>query len=108
MLNTTIDYSIHNIIRIKKHCRHNPFVERIQNRMVKCTTTFCINTYLYKMDKIIRRILSRPENEIITYDILDTEKSIKNKWIALKERQRQMKVGEIWQEVIGNYDGLIM
>ncbi len=26
-----------------------------------------------------------------------------NKVIALKEKQRQMKVGEIWQEVLGNY-----
>jgi hypothetical protein len=24
---------------------------------------------------------------------------------VLKEKQRQMKIGEIWQEVIGNYDG---
>ena len=46
----------------------------------------------------------RPENDILTYDILDTEKLKKNKLLALKERQRQMKIGEIWQEVIGNYD----
>jgi tRNA U34 2-thiouridine synthase MnmA/TrmU len=30
-----------------------------------------------------------------------------NKLIALKERQRQMKIGEIWQEVLGNYKGCI-
>ncbi len=27
----------------------------------------------------------------------------KNKLLSLKEKQRQMKVGEIWQETIGNY-----
>jgi len=27
--------------------------------------------------------------------------------IALKEKQRQMKVGEVWQEVIGNYEGFV-
>lgn len=43
----------------------------------------------------------------MTFDILDTEKSKKYKLTALKERQRQMKIGEIWQEVIGNYDGFI-
>jgi len=25
----------------------------------------------------------------------------------LKEKQRQMKIGEIWQEVLGNYNGCI-
>jgi hypothetical protein len=63
--------------------------------------------YFDKIEKIIRTIILRPENEILTYDILDTEKSIKNKLVSLKEKQRQMKVGEIWQEVIGNYDGFI-
>jgi hypothetical protein len=26
---------------------------------------------------------------------------------VLKEKQRQMKIGEIWQEVLGNYDGSV-
>ena len=27
--------------------------------------------------------------------------------LSLKEKQRQMKIGEIWQEVIGNYKDFI-
>jgi len=68
---------------------------------------FEIDVYFKNLNTIIYDILSRSENEILTYDILDTEKSQKNKLIALKEKQRQMKVGEIWQEVLGNYDGNI-
>ena len=60
--------------------------------------------YFVKLDKIIYDILSRPEKDILTYDILDTEKIMHNKKLTLKEKQRQMKIGEIWQEVLGNYD----
>ena len=63
--------------------------------------------YFEKMEIIIQNILLRPENDVLTYDILDTEKSKKNKLLSLKEKQRQMKVGEIWQEIIGNYDEFI-
>jgi len=68
---------------------------------------FILSEYFEKMDTIIKNILLRPENDILTYDILDTEKSRKNKLICLKEKQRQMKIGEIWQEAIGNYDQFI-
>lgn len=67
--------------------------------------------FLYKyfqlLDDIIKNICLRHENDIITYDILDTEKTKRNKLISLKEKQRQMKIGEIWQEVLGNYNGCI-
>ena len=63
--------------------------------------------YFEKLEPLIRNILLRPEKELLTYDILDTEKFQKNKLIALKEKHRQMKNGEIWQEVIGNYDNFI-
>jgi len=66
---------------------------------------FDLNSYLQKMKIIINTILSRPEKNTLTYDILDTKKSIKNKMIALEEKHRQMKIGDIWQEVLGNYDG---
>ena len=65
---------------------------------------FVLSEYFEKMETIIQNILLRPENDVLTYDILDTEKSKKNKLLSLKEKQRQMKVGEIWQEIIGNYD----
>ena len=68
---------------------------------------FVLSEYFEKMEIIIKNILLRPENDVLTYDILDTEKSKKNKLLSLKEKQRQMKVGEIWQEIIGNYDEFI-
>jgi hypothetical protein len=68
---------------------------------------FSLTEYFELLDNIIQTILLRHENEVLTYDILDTEKSKTHKLIALKEKQRQMKVGEIWQEVLGNYDGCI-
>ena len=68
---------------------------------------FILSEYFEKMEIIIQNILLRPENDVLTYDILDTEKSKKNKLLSLKEKQRQMKVGEIWQEIIGNYDEFI-
>jgi hypothetical protein len=68
---------------------------------------FVLSEYFKKIETIIQHILLRPENDVLTYDILDTEKSKKNKLLSLKEKQRQMKVGEIWQEIIGNYDEFI-
>jgi hypothetical protein len=68
---------------------------------------FVLSEYFEKMETIIQNILLRPENDVLTYDILDTEKSKKNKLLSLKEKQRQMKVGEIWQEIIGNYHEFI-
>lgn len=59
--------------------------------------------YFSNLDKNIKTILSRREKNYITYDILDTEKSNINKLICLKEKHRQMKIGEIWQEIIGSY-----
>lgn len=68
---------------------------------------FCLRKYCELIDISIRNILLRPENDVLTYDILDTEKSKTNKLLALKERQRRMKVGEIWQVVLGNYNGCV-
>lgn len=63
--------------------------------------------YFESLDGIIKNILLRPKKTILTYDILDTEKSKHFQMIALKEKQRKMKHGEIWQTVIGNYPGYI-
>ena len=68
---------------------------------------FVLSEYFELLENNIKNILLRPENDILTYDILDTEKSKTNKLLALKEKQRQMKVGEIWQEVLGSYNGFI-
>lgn len=68
---------------------------------------FTLSGYFELLSKKIQHILLRPENNVLTYDILETEKSKINKLIALKEKQRQMKVGEIWQVVLGNYKEFI-
>lgn len=68
---------------------------------------FYLRKYCEHLDDSIRNILSRREKDVLTYDILDTEKSTINKLMILKEKQRQMKVGEIWQEVLGNYEDCV-
>lgn len=84
-------------------------VEKLTENFNKLTThpDFSLEEYFKKVELIIKKILSRPKNDVLTYDVLDTEKSKKNKLLSLKEKQRQMKIGEIWQEVIGNYKDLI-
>ena len=84
-------------------------VEKFTENFSKLTTPpdFSLEEYFKNVELIIKKILSRPEKDVLTYDVLDTEKSKKNKLLSLKEKQRQMKIGEIWQEVIGNYKDLI-
>lgn len=66
---------------------------------------FELDKYLNFIDNTIKSILLRKEKYNINYDILDTDKSKEYKLIYLKEKQRLMKIGEIWQEVLGNYNG---
>lgn len=84
-------------------------VEKFTENFSRLTTPpdFSLEEYFKNVELIIKIILLRPEKENLTFDILDTPKSKKNKLLALKEKQRQMKIGEIWQEVIGNYKDLI-
>ena len=82
-------------------------MSEINNQPEKSECGFCLSKYCELIDSSIHNILLRPENDVLTYDILDTEKSKTNKLLALKEKQRQMKVGEIWQEVLGNYNGCV-
>ena len=69
--------------------------------------TFSDYEYFKKMDKEIYNILKSPEKDNLTYDILDTEKTKRYKLTALKEKQRHMKIGKIWQVIIGNYNRYI-
>lgn len=69
----------------------------------ECDVVFNREEYFKKMEENVKKILKRPTKDLVAYDILDTEKSKKNKLLALKEKQRQMKIGEIWQSAIGNY-----
>ena len=59
--------------------------------------------YFKNLGDSVKKILQRPAKDVLAYDILDTDKSKVNKLLALKEKQRQMKIGEIWQNAIGNY-----
>lgn len=68
---------------------------------------FSLSKYFELLENDIKNILLRPEKNVLTYDILDTEKLKRNKFLALKEKQRQMKVGEIWQQVLGSYNGFV-
>ena len=72
-----------------------------QNDSVDTDIEFSLSKYFESLENKIQSILSRPEKNVLTYDILDTEKSKTNKLLVLKEKQRQMKVGEIWQEALG-------
>ena len=80
-------------------------MSEIDNQPENSECGFSLSKYFELLDPSIHNILSRPEKDALTYDILDTEKSKKNKLTALKERQRQMKTGEIWQEALGTYNG---
>lgn len=48
-------------------------------------------------------VLNKDTKNSLTFDILDSEQSRKYKLLCLKQKQYQMKIGEIWQIVIGNY-----
>ena len=77
------------------------------NNQTESGCEFSLTKYLESLEESIKIILSREEKDVLTFDILDTEKERADKLIALKVKHRQMKRGEIWQEVLGNYDGCI-
>jgi hypothetical protein len=60
-----------------------------------------------KLRTTLTRILNRPAEETMTYDMLDTPISLPHKLLVLKEKQRQMKVGEMWQEALGSIPGFM-
>ena len=47
------------------------------NNLFISKSTFSLNKYFKLLKKNIQKILLRPEKDILTYDILDTEKSKK-------------------------------
>jgi len=68
------------------------------------STQFQLEEYLQTIQNKIQHILQRPSKEEIPFDILDNEMDTQNLLISLRTKQKQMKYGEIWQMVIGNYD----
>ena len=49
-----------------------------------------METYLELIENKIKIILNRPEKNDLTFDLLDTDKSMKNKMVILKEKQKSM------------------
>jgi hypothetical protein len=83
-------------------------MENIENSLNKLSLNeFNMKSYFDKLDKIIYDICSRKSKQVITYDMFDTDKTRKYKLIVLKEKQKQMKIGEILQVCIGNYENFI-
>lgn len=66
---------------------------------------FDMNNYFRSIENRISKEFSKIKNITPTYDILDTEKTKENKLISLKEKQRQMIIGNLWQELLGDYNG---
>ena len=81
----------------------------IKQTVFRMSTTSELNVvfnreqYFTKLEENVKGILQRPTKDVLAYDILDTDRSKVNKMVALKEKQRQMKIGEIWQVAVGNY-----
>ena len=82
-------------------------INKDDNTEIRQVIEFSLSKYFELLEKYIQNILLRTQKNVLTYDILDTEKSITNKLLVLKEKQRQMKIGDIWQEVLGSYNGFI-
>ena len=68
---------------------------------------FNIATYYENLERFIKTVMERPEKDVLSYDILDTECVLEEYNIALRIKHYQMKKGEIWQEAIGTYDGFV-
>lgn len=66
---------------------------------------FAIDHYFQTIEGLIKEKLYRKTKNDVTYDILDTPLTTEYKMISLKERQKQMKIGEIWQIALGNFYG---
>lgn len=64
---------------------------------------FSVSKYLEIIETKIISILERPSKDRYIPDILDDEDDIRDKLISLRVKQKEMKYGEIWQTVIGEY-----
>ena len=111
--NTTSKYKqIGNAVPVKlaKHIGREIlqyFTENIEEEKIEPSTTSSINLqeYFDKISPLITAVLNRkskPKDKIL-FDILDSELELEEIKIALKIKQKQMKYGEIWQIIIGNY-----
>jgi hypothetical protein len=83
-------YKLHTRIIQKPSYNTLLYIQKMQQTSI-VHHEFNLAEYFALIEHSIQRILLRPENHVLTYDILDTKKSRKNKLIVLKEKQRQMK-----------------
>jgi hypothetical protein len=65
---------------------------------------FNLENYLQNIKNKIQEILERPTKNDLPFDILDSEIDQQTSLNSLKTKQKQMKYGEIWQMVIGEYN----
>jgi hypothetical protein len=70
-----------------------------------CSQSFILKEYLTKIESSILSILERPSRKNAELDILSIPQEQKILNNALHLKQIQMKYGEIWQTVLGEYDG---
>jgi len=63
-----------------------------------------LKLYLIKINSIINEILNKETSTNLTYDLLDSPNIIQNKLICLKYKQIQMKIGLMWQNILGSYN----
>lgn len=66
-------------------------------------SSFDLDTYLLLIGGKIQELFSRHNSDKITYDMLDEGIDKSLQILVLKEKQRQMKKGVLWQSIIGNY-----
>ena len=61
------------------------------SKIINSKSEFSLNKYFELLKNNIQKILLRTENYILTYNILDKEKSKTNKLLALKEKQEYIE-----------------
>jgi len=69
---------------------------------------FDIQNYFIEVEKEVTDIISKTSTDTVTQDLLLNSDNVDHLNIlksSLKLKQLQMKIGEIWQVVIGEYDG---
>lgn len=62
-------------------------------------------SFFENIEIFIKDIFYQANNRNISYDILDDKYSIEIKKLVLKDKQRRMKIGMVWQYTIGTYPG---
>lgn len=85
----------YNIIIIFIFIKVINIIKKQINKNIFVLYLYDIHKYFIKITNIITNILFRSQKEELTFDISD------------KEKQRQMKIGEIMQAVLGNYNNFM-